>query len=34
MVAYRWSGEPEIHWENYIPHDPRVVARIPSDETD
>jgi hypothetical protein len=34
MVAYRWSGEPEIHWENYIPHDPRVVARSPSDETD
>jgi len=34
MVAYRWSGEPQIHWENYIPHDPRVVARIPSDETD
>jgi hypothetical protein len=33
LVAYRWNGEPEIHWENYVPHDPQVVARIPSDET-
>ena len=33
MVAYRWSGESEIRWENYVPHDPQVVARIPSDET-
>jgi len=33
MVAYRWSGESEIHWENYVPHDPQIVARIPSDET-
>lgn len=31
MVAYRWNGEPEIHWENYIPHDPAVVAPTPSD---
>jgi len=30
MVAYRWNGEPEIHWENYIPHDPAVVAPTPS----
>ena len=33
LVAYRWNGEPEIHWENYVPHDSQVVARIPSDET-
>jgi hypothetical protein len=33
MVAYRWSGEPQIHWENYVPHDPQIVARTPSDET-
>jgi len=33
LVAYRWNGESEIHWENYVPHDPQVVARIPSDET-
>ena len=31
MVAYRWNGEPEIHWENYIPHDPEIVAPTPSD---
>ena len=34
MVAYRWSGEPQIHWENYVPHDPEVVAPTPADETD
>ena len=33
LVAYRWSGEPEIHWRNYIPHDPAVVAPTPSDQT-
>jgi len=33
MVAYRWNGEPEIHWENYVPYDSQVVARIPSGET-
>ena len=33
MVAYRWSGEPQIHWENYVPHDPQVVAPTPADET-
>ena len=33
LVAYRWSGEPEIHWENYIPHDSQVVARMPVDVT-
>ena len=33
MVAYRWSGEEEIRWENYVPHYSQVVARIPSDET-
>ena len=33
LVAYRWSGESEINWENYVPHDPQIVARIPSDET-
>ena len=31
MVAYRWNGEPEIRWENYVPHDPAVVAPTPSD---
>ena len=31
LVAYRWNGEPEIHWQNYIPHDPEVVAPTPSD---
>jgi hypothetical protein len=30
LVAYRWSGEPTITWENYVPHDPEVVARSPS----
>jgi hypothetical protein len=30
LVAYRWSGEREIHWENYVPHDPEVVAPTPS----
>ncbi len=30
LVAYRWSGEPEIHWQNYSPHDPAVVAPTPS----
>jgi hypothetical protein len=34
MVAYRWSGEPQIHWENYVPHDPEVVAPTPADVTD
>lgn len=33
LVAYRWSGEPEIHWENYVPHDPQLVAATPSDVT-
>jgi hypothetical protein len=33
LVAYRWNGEPEIHWRNYIPHDPAVVAPAPSDQT-
>ena len=31
LVAYRWNGEPQIHWENYVPHDPAVVAPTPSD---
>lgn len=31
LVAYRWNGEPEIHWCNYVPHDPAVVAPTPSD---
>ncbi len=31
MVAYRWNGEPEIHWENYVPHDPAIVSPTPSD---
>lgn len=26
LVAYRWNGEPEIHGENYLPHDPQLVA--------
>jgi hypothetical protein len=30
LVAYRWSGEPTISWENYVPHDPAVVAQSPS----
>ncbi|MGI9125750.1 MAG: metallophosphoesterase [Mycobacterium sp.] len=34
MVAYRWSGETEIRFENYVPHDPHVVAPTPSDVTD
>lgn len=33
LVAYRWHGEPEIHWCNYVPHDPAVVAPTPSDQT-
>lgn len=33
LVAYRWNGEPEIHWANYAPHDPAVVAPTPSDQT-
>ena len=33
LVAYRWNGEPKIHWRNYIPHDRDVVARTPSDVT-
>lgn len=33
LVAYRWSGEPEIHWSNYVPHDPAIVAPTPSDQT-
>lgn len=33
LVAYRWNGEPKIQWENYIPHDPEIVARTPSDQT-
>lgn len=33
LVAYRWNGEPEIHWENYAPHDPAIVAPAPSDQT-
>ncbi len=31
MVAYRWNGEPQIRWENYTPHDSRVVAPTPSE---
>lgn len=31
LVAYRWNGESEIHWKNYVPHDPAVVAPAPSD---
>ena len=34
LVAYRWRGEPEIHWSNYVPHDPAVVDPTPSDHTD
>ncbi len=30
LVAYRWSGEPTISWENYLPHTVDVVAREPS----
>lgn len=30
LVAYRWNGEPEISWENYVPHDPEIVAPTPS----
>ena len=30
LVAYRWNGEPTITWENYVPHDPEVVAPSPS----
>lgn len=26
LVAYRWNGEPEIHWRNYLPHDPATVS--------
>ena len=33
LVAYRWSGEPEIKRENYVPHDPSIVAPTPSDQT-
>lgn len=33
LVAYRWSGEREIHWQNYIPHDPRIVSPVPADQT-
>ena len=33
LVAYRWNGEPEIHWDNYIPHDSRIVAATPADRT-
>ena len=33
LVAYRWNGEPEIHWLNYIPHDPALVAPGPSGQT-
>ena len=33
LVAYRWSGEPEIHRDNYVPHDPRIVALTPSGPT-
>ena len=31
LVGYRWNGEPEIHSENYIPHDPRFAASTPAD---
>ena len=31
MVAYRWNGEPEISFDNYVPHDPAIVAPTPSD---
>ncbi|MCB0924398.1 MAG: metallophosphoesterase [Mycobacterium sp.] len=31
LVAYRWNGEAKVHWKNYVPHDPAVVAPMPSD---
>lgn len=33
LVAYRWNGEPQIRWENYVPHDPAIVTPSPSDQT-
>lgn len=30
LVAYRWTGEPTISWQNYVPHDPALVAHHPS----
>ncbi len=33
LVAYRWNGEPEMHWSNYAPHDPAIVSPTPSDQT-
>jgi hypothetical protein len=27
LVAYRWNGEPTISGENYVPHDPGMVAQ-------
>lgn len=33
LVAYRWDGEPEIKWENFVPHDPAVVSPAPVDRT-
>ena len=34
LVAYRWTGESKIEWENYIPHDQDIIAPMPSDQTD
>lgn len=31
LVAYRWNGESEIHWRNYVPHDPEIVAPTASE---
>ena len=31
LVAYRWNGEDRIVLENYVPHDPQIVAQRPSD---
>ena len=31
LVAYRWRGGSEVHWRNYVPHDPAVVAATPSE---
>jgi len=30
LVAYRWNGEPTVTWRNYWPHDPDLVAEVPS----
>ena len=33
LVAYRWNGEQTISFDNYVPHDPEVVAPTPADQT-